>query len=139
MVTKIWMCVCLLDPLDPPPSRLLSSFTGFVLQQPPWLASGQARVHLQGLALLKEELLAQQQTEGKEARLGLVLLEQQRQRSGSSRMTTFQQKLALKGSEESIACFAGVLKAVKEKGGWNSASALVRVQPGFLPCTRPHR
>lgn len=39
-------------------------------------------------------------------------------------MSSFQQKLALKGSEESIEYFAGVLKDVKDRGGWNTAAAL---------------
>ena len=42
-------------------------------------------------------------------------------------MSSFQQKLALKGSEESIEYFAGVLKDVKDRGGWNTAAALVRL------------
>ena len=41
-------------------------------------------------------------------------------------MSSFQQKLALKGSETSIEHFAAVLKDVKDRGGWNTASALVR-------------
>ena len=41
-------------------------------------------------------------------------------------MSSFQQKLALKGSETSIEYFASVLKDVKDRGGWNTASALVR-------------
>ena len=40
-------------------------------------------------------------------------------------MSSFQQKLALKGSETSIEHFASVLKEVKDRGGWNTASALV--------------
>ena len=40
-------------------------------------------------------------------------------------MSSFQQKLALKGSETSIEYFASVLKDVKDRGGWNTASALV--------------
>ena len=43
-------------------------------------------------------------------------------------MCSFQQKLALKGSEESIEYFAGVLKDVKDRGGWNTAAALVSGQ-----------
>ena len=42
-------------------------------------------------------------------------------------MSSFQQKLALKGSETSIEHFASVLKEVKDRGGWNTASALVRI------------
>ena len=44
-------------------------------------------------------------------------------------MSSFQQKLALKGSETSIEYFASVLKDVKDRGGWNTASALVRLSP----------
>jgi len=40
-------------------------------------------------------------------------------------MSSFQQKLALKGSETSIEHFASVLKEVKDRGGWNTASALI--------------
>jgi len=40
-------------------------------------------------------------------------------------MSSFQQKLALKGSETSIEHFASVLKDVKDRGGWNTASALI--------------
>ena len=43
-------------------------------------------------------------------------------------MSSFQQKLALKGSETSIEYFASVLKDVKDRGGWNTASALVRFE-----------
>ena len=42
-------------------------------------------------------------------------------------MSSFQQKLALKGSETSIEHFASVLKDVKDRGGWNTASALVKL------------
>ena len=45
---------------------------------------------------------------------------------GREQMSSFQQKLALKGSETSIEHFAAVLKDVKDRGGWNTASALVR-------------
>ena len=44
---------------------------------------------------------------------------------GREQMSSFQQKLALKGSETSIEHFASVLKDVKDRGGWNTASALV--------------
>ena len=40
-------------------------------------------------------------------------------------MGTFQQKLLLKGSEESIEYFTKVLKAVKDGGGLSTAVALL--------------
>ena len=48
---------------------------------------------------------------------------------GREQMSSFQQKLALKGSETSIEHFAAVLKDVKDRGGWNTASALVSCPP----------
>lgn len=51
-------------------------------------------------------------------------------------MASFQQKLALKGSESSIEHFATVLKEVKEHGGWNTASALVRPDTSLDPWTQ---
>ena len=40
-------------------------------------------------------------------------------------MGSFQQKLLLKGSEESIEYFTGVLKAVKDGAGYSTAVAIV--------------
>ena len=45
--------------------------------------------------------------------------------SKSSNMASFQQKLLLKGSDESIDNFTKILKDVKDKAGYNTASAIV--------------
>ena len=39
-------------------------------------------------------------------------------------MASFQQKLLLKGSEESIEYFTRILKLVKDKAGFNTATAV---------------
>lgn len=39
-------------------------------------------------------------------------------------MASFQQKLLLKGSEESIEYFTRILKLVKDKAGYNTATAV---------------
>lgn len=39
-------------------------------------------------------------------------------------MASFQQKLLLKGSEESIEYFTRILKVVKDKAGYNTATAV---------------
>ena len=56
---------------------------------------------------------------------------------GREQMSSFQQKLALKGSETSIEHFAAVLKDVKDRGGWNTASALVRFHQQRKDMARP--
>ena len=40
-------------------------------------------------------------------------------------MSSFQQKLMLKGSDESIDYFTKVLKDIKDKGGYSTAEALL--------------
>ena len=61
-----------------------------------------------------------------------------KRRAGREQMSSFQQKLALKGSETSIEHFASVLKDVKDRGGWNTASALVKLhqQRIHIACAR---
>ena len=43
----------------------------------------------------------------------------------SINMASFQQKLLLKGSEESIEYFTRILKQVKDKAGYNTATAII--------------
>lgn len=49
-------------------------------------------------------------------------------------MGTFQQKLLLKGSEESIEYFTRVLKAVKDGAGFSTAVALVESLENWERC-----
>ena len=51
--------------------------------------------------------------------------------------STFQQKLMLKGSEESIEYFTGILKEVKDKAGLSTATAIIESLENWGKCGTP--
>ena len=57
--------------------------------------------------------------------------------SRSNNMASFQQKLMLKGSDESIDYFTKVLKDVKDKAGYSTAEAMLKALENWIECGTP--